>query len=86
MHRRTRRFRKCLDGLPEPIRELSEKSFQLLKANPSHPSLHFKKIGRFWSARVGLDHRALAVEDDKGFIWVWIGRHDDYERMIRETD
>ena len=51
--------------------------------NPQHPSLRFKKVGTFWSARVGLTHRALAVEDEDGFIWVWIGTHDEYQRMIR---
>lgn len=33
----------------------------LLKCNPRHPSLHFKKVGRFWSVRVGLHHRAIGV-------------------------
>jgi len=27
-------------------------------------------------------HRALAVEDEKGFIWVWIGTHAKYEQII----
>ena len=54
----------------------------LLKGNPRHPSLQFKKLGKFWSARVGLSHRALAIEDGEGFIWVWIGPHDEYERLI----
>jgi hypothetical protein len=32
--------------------------------------------------RVGLAHRALAVEDGANLIWVWIGSHDDYERTV----
>ena len=84
MHRATERFWKCFDKLPEPIQELSHKNFQLLKANPRRPSLHFKKIGNFWSVRIGLDYRALALEDNDDLIWVWIGSHDDYERMIKE--
>ena len=51
--------------------------------NPRHPSLRFKKIGGLWSVRAGFAHRALAVEDGSDFIWVWIGDHDDYERLIR---
>jgi len=66
------------------VRTLAEKSFQLLQENPRHPSLQFKKVGNFWSALVGIAHRALAAEDDAGFIWVWIGSHADYERMIRQ--
>ncbi len=84
MHRATGRFWKCLEKLPEPVQELSHRNFQLLKADPRHPSLHFKKLGHFWSVRVGLDYRALAVEDGEDFIWVWIGSHDEYERMTKE--
>lgn len=60
------------------------KNFELLKTNPSHPSLHFKKIGKFWFTRVGINHRALAVEDDEDFVWVWIGTHDEYDRIVKE--
>jgi hypothetical protein len=49
-------------ALPVAIREQADKAFELLKANPQHRSLHFKKVGRFWSARVGLHYRAIAVE------------------------
>jgi len=84
MHRTTARFRKCLERLPVRVQELSKQCFQLLKANPWHPSLHFKKVGKFWSVRVGINHRALAIEDGEDFIWVWIGAHDEYERMIKE--
>jgi hypothetical protein len=84
MHRATDRFWKCFEKLPESIQDLSNRSFQLLKTNPRHPSLRFKKVGDFWSARIGLDYRALAVEDNQDFIWVWIGTHDEYERMIKE--
>jgi hypothetical protein len=38
--------------LPEPIRELADKNFQLLKVNPRHPSIRLKKLGSVWSARV----------------------------------
>jgi hypothetical protein len=41
-----------------------------------------KKVGRFWSARIGLQHRALAVEIDGGFLWFWIGSHADYDGLV----
>jgi len=82
-HRATTRFWQCYELMPEEIRAAADRSFALLKANPRHPSLRFKKLGRFWSARVGGAHRALALEDDEGFIWVWIGSHDEYEETIR---
>jgi hypothetical protein len=76
---------KCYENLPEPIQQLARKNFEMLKTNPSHPSLHFKKVGKFRSVRVGLNYRALAVEDGEDLIWVWIGTHDEYERMIKEV-
>jgi hypothetical protein len=82
MHRTTPQFWARFEDLPQSVQEMARKSFDLLKANPRHPSLHFKKVGRFWSARVGLNHRVLAVEDGSDFIWVWIGNHDDYDRLI----
>lgn len=67
--------------LPSDIRDLADRSFQLLKADPSHPSLHFKKLGRVWSVRVGLYYRAIAAEADGDFHWVWIGTHGEYDKL-----
>lgn len=83
MHRTTDRFWKCFEKLPEPVQKVSQQNFQLLKIDPWHPSLHFKKVGKLWSVRADISHRALAVEDGEDFIWSWIGTHDEYERMIR---
>ncbi|MBI2876125.1 MAG: hypothetical protein HYY20_04520 [Candidatus Tectomicrobia bacterium] len=83
IHRTTPRFWEHYGRLSNDIRELADKNFKLLKGNPWHPSLQFKKIGKLWSARVGLAHRAVAIEDGEDLIWVWIGTHDEYERMIR---
>lgn len=77
-------FWKCYHALPAHIRELADKSFALLQADPTHPSLHFKKVGRFRSARVGLQYRALAVEVEDGLLWFWIGDHAEYERLVNE--
>ena len=67
MHRTTDRFWKCLGKLPKPVKKISRKNFELLKANPSHPSLYFKKVGKFWSVRIGANYRALAIEDGEDF-------------------
>jgi mRNA-degrading endonuclease RelE of RelBE toxin-antitoxin system len=49
--------------LPESIQALADKNFELLKANPRHPSLQLKKVAAdIYSARVGLDYRALAFD------------------------
>ena len=81
MHRTTRQFRQRRDALPLGARDRADKAFALLCENPRHPSLHFKKVGEFWSARVDIACRALAVENGGDFIWVWIGSHEEYERI-----
>ncbi|MCL5734919.1 MAG: hypothetical protein M1274_04930 [Actinobacteria bacterium] len=85
MHRTTDQFWERYRALPEDVRKAADKSFQLLKENPRHPSLQLKKVGNFWSARVDLAHRALAVEDEDGFVWVWVGDHSDYEKITKKA-
>ncbi len=66
MHRSTDHFWGLFERLPESVQKTAKKNFELLKIDSSHPSLHFKKVGKFWSIRAGMNYRALAVEDDKG--------------------
>jgi len=63
--------------LPHTVRKLADANFELLKSDPRHPSLQFKKVGRYWSVRVGLRYRALAADVDGGYLWFWIGSHAD---------
>jgi hypothetical protein len=83
MHRTSRRFWELFASLPESVQTVARKNFELLKDNSTHPSLHFKRVGNLWSVRAGLNHRALAVQDGSDFIWVWIGPHDEYRRLIK---
>ncbi len=83
MHYTTKRFWKCYDALPETIQQIADQNYTLLKVDPSHPSLHFKKVGEYWSVRAGRGYRALGVETEKGISWVWIGSHAEYDKLIR---
>ena len=83
-HRATPRFWLCYARLPEEIRRLADRDYELLCADPRHPSLHFKKVGELWSVRVGLHYRAIAVEDGADLLWVWIGAHSEYDRLIQQ--
>ena len=74
-------FWKAYRSLPENIQELADRAFALLNADPYHPSLHFKKIGDLWSARVGIHHRVLGVDVEDGLLWLWIGTHAEYDRI-----
>ncbi|MGH6805168.1 MAG: hypothetical protein ACREC3_17660 [Methyloceanibacter sp.] len=77
------RFWERYYNLPASVRQLADKSFDLFVASPQHPSLQFKKVGRFWSVRVSKGYRALAVEVEDGLLWTWIGPHDEYNRLIQ---
>ena len=75
-------FWACYERLPLSIQQLADKNFELLKDDSDHPSLHLKKVGKYWSVRVGKKYRALAVEVEEGLIWFWIGTHAEYDRLI----
>ena len=82
-HIKDPRFRPLYDASPLDVCELADKSFRQLKQNPSHPSLHFKRIrDELWSARVGRRYRALAIEGPDRFQWFWIGTHAEYDNFI----
>lgn len=68
--------------LPTEIRRLADKNFALLKSDPKHPSLHLKRVGRYWSARVGIRYRAVGIEAPDGIVWIRIVPHTHYERTI----
>lgn len=76
-------FWSAYDKLPARVRDLADKNFALLKENPQHPSLQFKRVGKCWSARVGLRHRVLGVPVDGGILWFWIGSHAEYDTLVR---
>jgi hypothetical protein len=69
--------------LPPEIRGLADKNFRLLKDNPSHPSLHFKKVGKVWSVRVDSNYRAIATKIEDEYLWIWIGSHGEYDKLLK---
>ena len=69
--------------LPENIQDLADKNFAFLKENSKHPSLRLKKVGPYWSARIGISYRALGKEREEGIVWMWIGTHAEYDQLIK---
>ena len=65
---------------------MADKAYALLRENPQHPSLFFKKLGglEYWSARIDRNYRALAVRQGDDFAWFWIGTHDEYLLRIKK--
>jgi hypothetical protein len=81
-HRATPRFWDGYRRLPEDVRQLADRCYATLRHDPRHPSLHLKQVGRFWSVRVGLHYRALAVQSGADLVWFWIGSHAEYDQLI----
>jgi hypothetical protein len=86
-HLATTQFWQHYQALHPQVRGTADKQFSMLKRNPHHPSLQFKRIGErhgqeIYSARVTLSHRALAFQRPYGFLWFWIGDHEVYEALI----
>jgi len=52
--------------LPTEIRALADKNYELLKANPHHPSLQLKRIEELWSVQVGDHYRAIGIDAPEG--------------------
>ncbi|RCK76797.1 MAG: hypothetical protein ANABAC_3222 [Anaerolineae bacterium] len=60
LFRRTERFKKAFQALPEEIQEKAFKAFRLMAENPRHPSLRVKKIKgseQIWEGRIDRQYR-----------------------------
>lgn len=81
--RATSKFWNAYSALPANLQRLALKQYRLWLSDVRHPSVNFKKVGRYWSARITDDHRALGVMTGDTVIWFWIGSHAEYERIIK---
>lgn len=79
-------FWQFYDRLPKHIQSQADKNYELLKRDPFHPSLHFKKISGkriLWSVRIGEQYRALGMDKPEGIVWIWIGTHSEYDKLLK---
>jgi hypothetical protein len=81
----TTEFWKSYRDLPGPIRQAAKRTYRLWKENPRASVLRFKKVRDAYSVRIGITgYRAIAVDVPNGFLWIWIGPHDEYERLLKQ--
>jgi hypothetical protein len=83
--RATPRFWRFYGRLPHSLQQRARKAYRLWRANPSHPSLQFKRVDDqepIYSVRISDDYRALGLMEGDTVIWYWIGSHDEYERLL----
>ena len=80
-HRANPKFWKFYERLPKEIQDLADENYELLKHDPRHPSLHFKKVRRIvvCTCRHPLSSRC---RDGSDIVWFWIGHHSEYDRLI----
>ena len=83
--RAVRTFWDRYHALTPEIRRLADKQYRLWVRNPNHPSLRFKKVGDYWSARINDDFRAVGVMDGGAVVWFFIGSHAEYDRLLKES-
>ena len=79
-------FITAFRALPASVKDVARKNYRLWKANPGHPSLHFKRVHPtepIYSVRVGRGWRALGVMNETNITWFWIGSHAEYDRLIQ---
>jgi len=69
-------------ALPVEVQRLADRCFVLMNADSRHPSIHLKRVGQFWSARVGLHWRSVGTDVEDGISWFWIGSHAEYDKLI----
>lgn len=78
-------FVACFRRLPDEVKELARKNYKLWLADPSHPGLQFKRVGKkapVYSVRVGIGWRALGLLSRDTATWFWIGSHAEYDKLI----
>ena len=76
--RTTRQFWRLFYNLSPDAQRDAKRAYRIFQTNPAHPGLHFKKLegeDDIYSARIGLDYRALAVVIGDRVVWYWIGSH-----------
>jgi hypothetical protein len=76
-------FWQAYSALSPDVKAKVQKAYQLWQNDSTHPSLHFKKVGKnLWSSRISGGYRALALKKGDDYYWFWVGDHDEYDRFL----
>jgi hypothetical protein len=62
-HTASKRFWECFEGLPAETQALVRRNYELLRNDPSHPSLQFKAVanGKLHSVREPTIEELIAI-------------------------
>jgi plasmid maintenance system killer protein len=78
-------FRRDFASLPKQVQRQAREAYRRFAADPSHPSLKFKKLPPFddvWSARINNNYRAIGRWRGEIMLWFFIGSHADYDKAL----
>jgi hypothetical protein len=82
----TRSFRDAFARLPKNIQSRAREAYRRFQNNPHHTSLQFKKVHYtrpIYSARITDDYRVRGIVQGDEVVWFWIGKHEEYERLLK---
>ena len=81
--RARRSFWEAFARLPTEVQRVARAKFALWRDDPFHTSLQFKEVSEgLWSVRISSQYRALALREGEIVLWLWIGPHGKYDRLI----
>jgi hypothetical protein len=83
----TQSFREAFARFPKGIQSRARAAYQRFRIDPYHTGLQFKKVHRtrpVYSARVTNDYRVMGIMDGDEIVWYRIGRHEEYERLLKQ--
>lgn len=85
---RKRQFKQQFEKLPSHIQKIAENKFKLFLNEPNHPSFRVRRIEKtknwkfpHYEYSITMKYRATCFKDDDTYIWVFIGTHDEFDRL-----
>jgi len=83
----SKRFKKKLGNLPEPMVRIAIQKEKIFKVNPLHPSLNLHglkgNLQGFWSIYINKKYRILFIRKENGDILFFdIGKHEIYKERL----
>jgi len=79
-------FWRAYAALDPSAKQSARRAYRLFMDSPAQASLRFKKLGGYehvWSVRVNEQYRAVGERQGGTIWWVWIGTHNEFDKLFR---
>ncbi|MCC6356572.1 MAG: hypothetical protein IT577_22010 [Verrucomicrobiae bacterium] len=67
------------------VKQAARRAYALFEQDHHHPSLRFKKLAGYdhvWSVRINEQYRAIGERHGEVVIWVWVGTHNEFDKLF----